>query len=327
MKYSYIAGTGSNLPEIIVTNTDFEQRLDTSDEWIRTRTGIVERRLSSEKESTSELAVKAAWQALRDAGLEASELDYIITATVTPDMIFPSAACLIQQKIGAYRAVGFDVSAACSGFLFALHTADQFIKTGQAQNILVIGADTLTKITDWQDRNTAILFGDGAGAVILRATEEENRGILASRLYSDGTMSDLLYVPAGGSLLPASRETIEKRLHYITMKGNELFKVAIKAMSEAIQEVAAFQKISLDQIDLFIFHQANSRIIQSVAQRLSIPEQKIPLTIQKYGNTSAASIPITLDELKKTGNIHQGDLLCLTAFGGGLTWASSLIKW
>ena len=326
MKYTYIAGTGSYVPDEIISNFALEKMIDTSDEWIRTRTGIVERRIARKDEATSDLAVKAAQSAIEDAGLEANDLDLIITATVTPDMLFPSTGCMVQKKIGAQKAAAFDISAACSGFLYALEVGDQLIKSGHYQNILVLGADTLSKITDWTDRNTCVLFGDGAGAVVLRAREQD-QGILCSHLYSDGAMSEMLRVPAGGSLRPASEETVQNRLHYITMKGNEIFKTAIKAMTEAIEQVAASGGIPIDNIDLFIFHQANTRIINAVAQRLSIPENKIPLTIQKYGNTSTASMPITLDELNKAGKIHRGDVICFAAFGGGLTWASSLVKW
>ena len=326
MKYTYIAGTGSYVPDEIISNFALEKMIDTSDEWIRTRTGIVERHIARKDEATSDLAVKAAQSALKDAGLEANDLDLIITATVTPDMLFPSAGCMVQKKICAQKAAAFDISAACSGFLYALEVGDQLIKSGQYQNILILGADTLSKITDWTDRNTCILFGDGAGAVILRAREEE-QGVLCSHLYSDGAMSEMLQVPAGGSLRPSSQETVQNRLHYITMKGNEIFKTAIKAMTEAIEQAAASGGIPIDNIDFFIFHQANTRIINAVAQRLSIPENKIPLTIQKYGNTSTASMPITLDELNKAGKVHQGDVICFAAFGGGLTWASSLVRW
>jgi 3-oxoacyl-[acyl-carrier-protein] synthase-3 len=326
MKYTYIAGTGSYVPDEIISNFALEKMIDTSDEWIRTRTGIVERRIAGKDEATSDLAVKAGQSALENAGLEANDLDLIITATVTPDMLFPSTGCMVQKKIGAQKAAAFDISAACSGFLYALEVGDQLIKSGQYQNILVLGADTLSKITDWTDRNTCVLFGDGAGAVVLRAREED-QGVLCSHLYSDGAMSEMLRVPAGGSLRPASEETVQNRLHYITMKGNEIFKIAIKAMTEAIEQAVASGGIPIDNIDLFIFHQANTRIIQAVAQRLSIPENKIPLTIQKYGNTSTASMPITLDELNKAGKIHRGDVICFAAFGGGLTWASSLVKW
>ncbi|MEW6382206.1 MAG: beta-ketoacyl-ACP synthase III [bacterium] len=326
MKSAYIAGTGSYVPEEVVTNFALEKIVETSDEWIRTRTGISERRIARDGEPTSDLAAQAAQSALEDAGLEAGDVDLIITATVTPDMAFPSAGCMTQRKIGAVRAAAFDVSAACSGFIYALSIADQFIRNGRYANILVIGADTLSKITDWTDRNTCILFGDGAGAAVLKATDEE-RGILSTHLYSDGTLSELLQVPAGGSLRPASRETLENRLHYITMKGNETFKVAVKALTDSIQAAVTHQGITCAEVDLFIFHQANARIIQSVGERLSIPESKMPLTIARYGNTSAASIPITLDELNRAGKIHRGDLICMAAFGGGLTWASSVIRW
>jgi len=327
MKSAYIAGTGSFVPEEVVSNFALEKIVDTTDEWIRTRTGISERRVARQGECTSDLAARAAQSALENAGLEARDLDLIITATVTPDMFFPSTGCMVQRKIGAVRAAAFDISAACSGFIYALSIADQFIKNGQYENIMVLGADTLSKITDWTDRNTCVLFGDGAGAALLRATTDKDRGILSTHLYSDGTLAELLKIPAGGSFMPASEETLKKRLHYITMKGNETFKIAVKALTDSVQTALSHQGVSCEQVDLFIFHQANARIIQSVGERLSIPESKIPLTIGKYGNTSAASIPITLDELNREGKIQRGTLICMAAFGGGLTWASSMVRW
>ena len=323
MNHSYIAGTGSYVPEKIITNFTLEKMIDTSDEWIRTRTGILERRIAQENETTSDLSIKAALSAIEDAKITSGDLDLIITATVTPDMVFPSSSCMIQKNIGAHKAAAFDVAAACSGFIYALHVGDQLIKSGQYKTVMVLGADTLTKIIDWTDRNTCILFGDGAGAVILKSTQED-RGIYSTHLYTDGTLGELLEVR---SLRPTSEETLTNRLHYISMKGNELFKVAIKAMTEAIQDVTKSNGIPIDAVDFFIFHQANIRIIQAVAQRLNIPENKIPLTIQKYGNTSTASMPITLDELNKAGKIQPGNTVCFAAFGGGLTWASSLLKW
>ena len=323
MNHSYIAGTGSYVPEKIITNFTLEKMIDTSDEWIRTRTGILERRIAQENETTSDLSIKAALSAIEDAKITSGDLDLIITATVTPDMVFPSSSCMIQKNIGAHKAAAFDVAAACSGFIYALNVGDQLIKSGQYKTVMVLGADTLTKIIDWTDRNTCILFGDGAGAVILKSTQED-RGIYSTHLYTDGTLGELLEVR---SLRPTSEETLTNRLHYISMKGNELFKVAIKAMTEAIQDVTKSNGIPIDAVDFFIFHQANIRIIQAVAQRLNIPENKIPLTIQKYGNTSTASMPITLDELNKAGKIQPGNTVCFAAFGGGLTWASSLLKW
>ncbi len=323
MNHSYIAGTGSYVPEKIITNFTLEKMIDTSDEWIRTRTGILERRIAQENETTSDLSIKAALSAIEDAKITSGDLDLIITATVTPDMVFPSSSCMIQKNIGAHKAAAFDVAAACSGFIYALNVGDQLIKSGQYKTVMVLGADTLTKIIDWTDRNTCILFGDGAGAVILKSTQED-RGIYSTHLYTDGTLGELLEVR---SLRPTSEETLTNRLHYISMKGNELFKVAIKAMTEAIQDVTRSNGIPIDAVDFFIFHQANIRIIQAVAQRLNIPENKIPLTIQKYGNTSTASMPITLDELNKAGKIQPGNTVCFAAFGGGLTWASSLLKW
>ncbi|MBI5789220.1 MAG: ketoacyl-ACP synthase III [Candidatus Schekmanbacteria bacterium] len=321
-----ISGTGSYLPEKILTNHDLEKIVETSDEWIKTRTGISERRIAGNGIITSDMAAAAAQQAMLTAGVSADKVDLIVLATVTPDMVFPATACIVQHKIGA-RAAAFDVNAACSGFVYALSVAEQYIKAGSAKNVLVIGAETYSTILDWTDRNTCVLFGDGAGAVLLTQSTDKSRGIISSRLYTDGSMSETICVPGGGAKYPCSLESIEKRLHYMKMKGNETFKVAVRSLTESAQTILQENNYTTADLDLFIPHQANSRIIQSVANYLSLPEEKLFCNIDKYGNTSAASIPIALDEAVAAGRLKPGNLLLVSAFGGGLTWGASLIRW
>ncbi|MCM8770378.1 MAG: ketoacyl-ACP synthase III [Candidatus Omnitrophica bacterium] len=320
-----IIGTGEYFPKKVLTNFDLSQMVDTSDEWITTRTGIKERRIVAKNEATSDLAIKASREALVDAGLKPGEIDLIIVATTTPDMPFPSVACLVQRAIEAPRAACFDVQAACAGFIYGIGIAQQFIAGGVYNNALVIGAEVLSSITDWKDRNTCVLFGDGAGACVLAAVK--SGGILATYLGSDGSNADLLMVPAGGSRQPASHETVNKRLHYIKMRGNELFKLAVNIMTKAAAEVIKKANLKSEDIDLFIPHQANIRIIQLVAKKLKIPENKIYLNIDKYGNTSSASTATALCEAVKVGRIKRGDLVLLDTFGAGLVWGACLIKW
>lgn len=326
MLRSRIISTGSYLPEKVLTNRDLEHMVDTSDEWITERTGIKERRIAHENESASDLACEASKEALRTAGLKADDLDLIIVATMSGDMPFPSTACILQKKIGAHRAVGFDINAACSGFLYGLHVADGFIKAGLHKRILLVGTEVLSKFTDWNDRNTCVLFGDGAGAVIVETTEED-RGIMSTHINSDGTMWELLYLPGGGSKHPSSPESIQNRLHYIKMKGNEVFKHAVRTLGELIVKTLEENKLNASQLSLLIPHQANTRIIQATADRSGIPMDKVIMNLDKVGNTSAASIPIALDEAVKSGRVKDGDYILLEAFGGGFTWASALIKW
>jgi len=326
LRRSRIVSTGSYVPEKVLANSDLEKMIETSDEWIIERTGIKERRIADESQAASDLAYEAAKKALKGADLKPEDLDLIIVTTVTGDMPFPSTACILQDKLGAKKATAFDINAACSGFLYGLYVADSFIKSGIHKRILVVGTEVLSKITDWDDRTTCILFGDGAGAVIIEPTEED-RGVISMHIHSDGSMWDLLNMPGGGSRNPASKDSIEKRLHFIKMKGNEIFKVAVRKLEDLAVKILKENKLEPSQISLFIPHQANLRIIQAIAERLGIPMDKVYININRYGNTSAASIPIALDEAVRAGKVKDGDYILLEAFGGGLTWASALIKW
>lgn len=325
MKKVGIIGLGKYLPKRVLTNFDLEKMVDTSDEWIRTRTGIKERRLVSKGEATSDLAVKASKEALKDARLNPKNLDLIIVATVSPDMPFPSVSCLLQDWLSAKNAVCFDISAACAGFIYALAVAQQFILSGTSKNALVVGAEVISLSIDWQDRNTCVLFGDGAGACVL--SEVKSGGILSTYLGSNGSKSDLLMIPGGGSRHPASFETIKKKMHYVKMQGNELFKLAVNSMSQAAQ--IALKRAGLDckDIDLIIPHQANARIITAVAKKLKMPLDKVYLNIEKYGNMSAASTAVALCEAVKEGTIKKGDVVLLDAFGAGLVWGACVIRW
>lgn len=305
-----IIGTGIALPEKVLTNFDLEKMVDTSDEWITTRTGIKERRIA-EKETVTELATSAALQAIQNAGINPEELDLIILATLTPEKRFPSTACLVQAKLGAQKVYSFDISAACSGFIYALDVADSFIKAGKAKRVLVIGAEKLSEAVDWTDRSTCVLFGDGAGAVVVEASQDSS-DVLASVMYSEGTLEELLYADRCG---------------YIRMKGRELFKFAVRAMEEVCREVLNKAGVSPEEISLLIPHQANVRIINALAEKLGLPQEKVYVNIHKYGNTSAASIPIALHEAISEGRIKRGDLILLTAMGGGLTWGAMLLRY
>lgn len=320
-----VIGIGEYLPKKVLTNADLERMVDTSDEWITTRTGIKERRLASKHEATSDIAVRAAQQALDDAKLKSQDIDLIIVATVTPDMQFPSTACFVQASLGAKQAVCFDISAACAGFVYGIVIAQQFIARGTYRHGLVIGSEVLSSITDWQDRNTCILFGDGAGAVVLG--EVKSGGILSTYLGSDGGNADLLMMPGGGSRNPATHATVDKRMHYIKMRGNELFKLAVKIMSNAAQIVLKRAGLECSDIDLVIPHQANIRILMAMAKRLGLSPDKIYLNIEKYGNMSSASTATALCEAVKEGKIKKGDIVLLDAFGAGLVWGACVIKW
>ena len=326
MKRSRIVGTGSYVPEKVLTNQELEQIVDTSDDWIVTRTGIKERRITSNGQASSNLATNAAKKALEMAGIGAEELDAIIVGTVTPDMFFPSVGCLVQDALGAKSALAFDISAGCSGFIYSLSVADSFITSGKYRKVLVLGTENLSKVTDYQDRGTCVLLGDGSGAVVLVADEGE-RGILSTHLHSDGSYKDLLFQPGGGSAVPPTYESIDNRLHYLKMDGNKLFKIAVKSLEDTVVETLAHNNIEDSEIDLLIPHQANLRIIQAIAKRLSLPEEKVFVNIHKYGNTSSASIPIALDEANRSGRINEGDLVLLNAFGAGLTWGAALVRW
>lgn len=321
-----IIGIGTYVPEKVMTNKDLERIVDTSDEWIVERTGIQERRIAAPDMATSDLASRAAQKALDDAGVTAEEIDLIIVATATPDMSFPSTACLVQANIKAVNAAAFDLAAGCSGFVYAMVTGSQFIKAGLYKKILVIGAECLSRILDWTDRNTCVLFGDGAGAAVLAETDP-GYGILGSQLGADGSGGDLLKLPAGGSRNPATGETVSGRMHFVHMNGNEVFKFAVKIMGEAANKALEASGLSAADVDCLIPHQANIRIIQSAAKRLKLPMDKVMINVNKYGNTSAASIPIALEEAVHGGKIKQGDNVVLVGFGAGLTWASAVIKW
>ncbi|MCS7203185.1 MAG: ketoacyl-ACP synthase III [Thermodesulfovibrio sp.] len=321
-----ILSTGSYVPEKVLTNYDLEKMVETSDEWITERTGIKERRIALPEQATSDLAYHASLKALENAKLDPKDIDLIIVATATPDMLIPATACLVQMKLKATNAVAFDINAACSGFIFALAVAEKFIKTGASKKALVIGAETLSRFTDWTDRTTCVLLADGAGAVVLEGSSDDS-GILLVDIFSDGTMWDFIHMPAGGSKIPANDEAIKQRLNYIKMKGNDTFKIAVRTLEEVVEETLKKCSIPPEQLGLLVPHQANIRIIQAMAQRLGLPMEKVMINIHKYGNTSAASIPIALDEALREGRVSRGDYLLLAAFGAGLTWGAVLIKW
>ena len=322
---SRILGTGSYAPKQVLTNADLEAMVETSDSWIVERTGIRERRLAAPDEACSDLGVLAAQQALADANVQAAQLDLILVATCTGDSPLPSTASLIQHRLGAEHAAACDISAACCGFVYGLSVADAFVRTGH-RYVLVIGSEVMSSITDWTDRNTCVLFGDGAGAVVLGPTEED-RGVLSLHLHADGRFSDLICVPGGGSSLPPSERVLAERLHCVKMRGNETFKIAVKTMEEAIREAVAAHGLGIDDIDCLVPHQANIRILRAVGQRIGLPLDRIMINVDRYGNTSAASIPLVLDEAAKNGTIREGSLVVMAAFGAGLTWASGVIRW
>lgn len=321
-----ILGTGKYVPERILTNADLEKMVETNDEWIVTRTGMKERRIAAEHQATSDLAYEAALVAMKNAGVTAEEIDLIIVATITPDTMFPSTACILQDKLGAKKAAAFDLSAACSGFVYGLATANNFIATGMYNKALIIGAECLSRITDYTDRNTCILFGDGAGAVVVGEVPE-GRGFKSFELGADGTGGELLTLKGGGSRKPASQATVEGRQHYIYMAGSEVFKFAVRTMGNAAEEALSKAGMSKEDIDVFIPHQANMRIIQSSINRLNLPEEKCMINLPKYANTSAASIPLALAEADEEGRLHEGDCVVMVGFGGGLTWGATVLNW
>jgi len=321
-----ILGTGTALPDKVLTNQDFERMVDTSDQWITERTGIKERRQAAPHETTSMLCVQAARKALDMARVGPEDLDLIICATISPDMPLPATAAFIQRDLGARPVCAFDLAAACSGFLFGMTVADQFITTGKIRYALVIGAELLSRYVDYQDRDTCVLFGDGAAAGVMGLVEPPS-GILAEEMHTDGTGADQLYIPAGGTAKPASHETVEGREHYIKMKGNELFKVAVRSMEEVSRRVMEKAGVSPEELDLFIPHQANQRINNAVQQRLGVGPEKVYSNISRIGNTSSASIPICLDECVRSGRIKKGDLILMSAFGAGVTWGAVLMRW
>ena len=321
-----IIGTGSYLPEKILTNQELEKLVETSDDWITSRTGIKERRIAGENEHTSDLAAKAALSAMENAGITAEEVDLIIVATVTPDMFFPSTACFVQTKIGAKNAACFDVSAACSGFLYAIEIAQQFITSHTYDTILVIGAEKLSSIVDWTDRNTCVLFGDGAGAAVLRH-RVGGHGVISTFMASDGGLSDILYIPGGGSRFPINKDNAAEHQNCIKMNGKETYKHAVTSMLDAAQKVLADANLDPSALACIIPHQANLRIIEAISDRIKVPMERFMINLDRYGNTSAAAVAIALDEANRTGRMKVGDYVLLVVFGGGLTWASSVIQW
>jgi len=321
-----ITGVGSYLPARILTNTELEKTVDTSDEWITSRTGIKERRLAASDEFTSDLAAQAARKAMQMAGVTAEQIDLIIIATITPDMPFPSTACLVQQKIGARRAAAFDVEAACSGFIYGLEIAQQFIMSRTYDTVLVVGAEKLSSIVDWEDRNTCVLFGDGAGAAILQ-NRPNAHGLLTAVMGADGDKSGLLFMPGGGSRCPATAQSVTSRMHYLRMEGKETFKNAVQAMQTAAEEAMRRCEIDITKIKCVVPHQANRRIIDAVGERLGARPDQLFINVDRYGNTSAASVAIALDEAISSGRVQRGDLILLVVFGAGLTWGAAVIEW
>jgi len=322
-----ITGTGSSVPERVLTNADLEKMVETSDEWIITRTGIKERRIADDGTAASDLSLEASKKAMEEAKLKAEEIDLILIGTVTPDFPFPSTACILQHRLKAKNAAVLDIAAACSGFIYGLSIAQAFIYTGKYKTVLVIGVELLSKITDWTDRNTCVLFGDGAGAAIVQRTDENNKGILATYLGGDGSLANLLHIPVGGTRTPLTKENIDKRDHYLKMEGNDVFKSAVRSMGDAAVRVLEEAKISSEEVNLLIPHQANIRIIEATAKRLKLPMEKVFVNIDRYGNTSSASIPIALEEARKSGRIKPEDITVLVAFGAGFTWGSAVIRW
>lgn len=322
-----IASVGTSIPGKILLNADLEKMVNTSDEWIRERTGIVQRYIAPPTIATSDLAIEAAKKALADANVFPEELDLIIVCTATPDMIFPATACIVQESIGANRAACFDLASGCTGFMTGLVMASHSVSSGNYDTVLVIGAETLSRIVDWEDRNTCVLFGDGAGAVVVRRAAKSGEGLLAFLMGADGSGGKFLSVPAGGSRTPASHESVDNRLHYMKMNGKEVFKFAVKVTDEATKSILDAIGYSICDVDLFVFHQANIRIMEAAGKRLGVPMSKVFANVDRYGNTSSASIPIALKEAKDTGKLKPGNLVVMVGFGAGLTWAAAAFRW
>ncbi|MBK1887850.1 beta-ketoacyl-ACP synthase III [Marinobacter sp. DY40_1A1] len=322
MTFARIAGTGSYLPENIVTNKDLEKTVDTTDKWIRERTGIEQRHIALKGQTTVDLAEQAALNAIEAAGIDASEIDLIVFATSTPDKIFPSSACILQARLGIHGCPAFDIQAVCSGFVYALSVADKFIKTGSSKKALVIGAEVFSRIIDWSDRGTCVLFGDGAGAVILEA--HEDTGILSTHIHADGQYEDLLHVPCG---IASNYDQVKAGKAFVEMKGSEVFKVAVNTLGKIVDETLAANQMKKSEIDWLVPHQANLRIIAATAKKLSMPMDQVVVTVNKHGNTSAASIPLALDVAVRDGRIQRNDVVMLEAFGGGFTWGSALLRY
>lgn len=322
-----VSGTGSYLPAGILTNDDLSQMVETSDEWIVTRTGIRERRIASENETTADMGLHACREAIAAAGLKPEDIDLLIVGTITPDMLFPSTACMLQARLGLRQIPAFDVEAACSGFLYTIDIARAMLLSGNFKHALVVGAEKLSSIVDWTDRSTCVLFGDGAGAVVLSRSDEPGIGMIDSILGSDGNGGDILYMPGGGAALPATEDSVRSGQHFLKMNGKEVFKIAVRVMEKAIREILDKQELTPDDVSLVVPHQANIRILEMLASRLKLPLDRFALNIERLGNTSAASIPIVLDEAFREGRIESGDIVILVAFGAGLTWGATLVRW
>ena len=327
MNRTVILGTGAAVPKKVLTNQELESMVETSDEWIATRTGIKSRYIAEDGETTSTLATEAARRSLEMAGVKPEEVDMIVVGTTSPDMIMPNTGALVQKHLGAVNAFGFDVYAACSGFVYALTIADKFVKESPEKKVLAIGSELLSRITDWQDRNTCVLFGDAAGAVLVSGSNDGDRGILSTHLHSDGCLWELLHIPGGGCIYPPSAEMAEKRDYCIRMNGNEVYKHAVRSLTDVAREAISTNNLKPEDVDLFIPHQANIRIMKKVAERLEIQEDRVYMNIERYGNTSSASIPVALDEANRSGRLKRGDLILLDAFGGGFTWGAIMIRW
>jgi 3-oxoacyl-[acyl-carrier-protein] synthase-3 len=324
---SLIVGTGSYAPAKVLTNADLEKMVETSDQWIQERTGIKARHIAAPEQATSDLALEAAQRALQAAKLDPQDVELIVCGTVTPDYQFPSVAAVLQGKLGNKKAFAFDVSAACAGSIYALSVADRYVACGAVKNALVLGADALTRITDWTDRNTCILFGDGAGAMVLRPTDDARRGVLTLRIHTDGSLVNILYQPGGGSRDPISEKVVRERTHFVKMNGREVFKVAVRALVETCNEVLAAEKLTAGDVSWVIAHQANKRILDATLDRLAIPPSKCWMNLEQYGNTSAASLPMTFDEANRAGWFKPGDVILMMAIGGGMAWGAGIVRW
>jgi 3-oxoacyl-[acyl-carrier-protein] synthase-3 len=324
---AHIIGTGSYIPEKVLTNRDLEQIVETTDEWIVERTGIRERHMAAPDETTSDMAVKAAIRALEMAKTRADELDLIVVGTISPDMPMPACAAFVAHKLGATKAFAFDLSAACAGSLFGLSVAAQFVETGRVKRALVIGVELLTRIVDWKDRNTCVLFGDAAGAMVVGPSPEPSRGLISTHLHTDGSQTGILCIPGGGSKTPVSHEMVEKRLQYVSMSGRDVYKFAVRALSDAVHEALTANGLTADHVTHVVAHQANVRIIDAVLERVKVPREKAFLNIDKYGNTSSASLPMTLDEASRAGRLKPNDTILMMAIGAGMSWGSAIVRW
>jgi len=324
---SLVVGTGSYVPTKVLSNADLEKMVDTNDQWIMERTGIRERRIAAPEEASSDLAYQASVRALEQAGVRGEDLDLIVVGTVTPDYPFPSCAAVLQGRLGNKKAFAFDLSAACAGSLYALSVADRYVASGQSKHALVVGVETLSRITDWTDRNTCILFGDGAGAMVLAPTDDPKRGLRNVKLHSDGSLVNILLQPGGGSREPISQQLVDSKHHYVKMNGREVFKVAVRALEESCREALAEEKLAPSDVTWVCAHQANKRIIDATLERLGLPKERCWMNLEKYGNTSAASVPMTLDEANRAGWLKPGDVVLMCAIGAGMAWGASILRW